>query len=353
MWLNSGVEGLLTVVSLIGAVLHYRAAEKKFSRVTKFHLIHWLFCLWLTMCGLIWVTQQKNDNYTNNYCSVFNNLWNVGECVLFAITWYIFAEYWEQVLANSKERRQALRATVMGILAVACGVTYVWPNLGGEKHCKRYTQDHKEHFAFVIVAYSVYPLVMAADALRLGFICYKRIYDVASTYPTFSRYNAVFQAKYYFGLSISFVLAPMFYNLDMPRETHWTTGQFFMFVVPGVLMVAATWRRNYLTVSRDTISTGWSCNYDDDGHESNRSLGGVSSKGGGFGALEDARASALLLPPGASSAKSDVPIHFLIPRDEAKADTMDSNASDVENPVVGAGYIPPRPRGLLTNPASR
>lgn len=425
-WVNSGVEGLLTVMSLIAAVLHYRAAEKKLSRVTKFHLIHWLFCLWLTTCGLIWVSQKQKKNYVTNYCSMFNNIWNVGDDVLFAFTWYTFAEYWEQVLANSKQRRQGIRAAVMGVLAVVSGVTYLWPTLAGKTECKRYEEQNDIHLAFIVVSYSVYPLCLGADALRLGLICYKRVYDVASAYPTFNKYDAMWQAKYYFGLAISFLLASILFNYDMPNRSNWFTGQFFMFVVPGMLMVAATWRRNYLTVSRDTISTTWSFNYDDDGYESNRSLGGLSSKGGGFEAIEDARASALLLPPGApnpegyatrvvhfnlhkglglllfdastspstissssstqpnlivsgvdgqasrlgvqtgwaigalghtpimnkfdllraiesigSNAKSDVPIHFLIPPDEVDID-IDSNTSDVENPV-GAGYVPPNP----------
>lgn len=266
------LEFMLLLASFVAITLHFKAAGKKMSKLTQFHIAHVMFSIyfvtWEALESFTWWMRKIQFPECNSY------LWairNIGEDIMFAATWVLFAHYWERILGGVSDRRRLWRVilfTLASLIGAAVNVKY--PGIVG---CLWWEQKNPSNTRLrsieLYAARSLFAALLFLDSTRLASLSYLRVLDlerqrlvagVRSTSGTFSMMKMIQKAWYLYFICASYLgffacmLAMTFRDVNADHyafEAIPLCAELLYFILPGFLMLRATWKRRYLVLTAD------------------------------------------------------------------------------------------------------
>jgi hypothetical protein len=253
------MEGLILLASLTASLLHFQAAGGRFSSLTRFHVAHTTTITWFVAWELAEVIQDKA------WPPCRSHLWAFQESVLdglFVITWIMFADYWEKVLIPQGRRRRVRKTLFLLCYVLALtGDIILLPSV----QCS----DPNKHLAILSLASRVpFGVLLWLDASRLARACFRRVAEVSlmrashdSLYAPQPFLRVLYKTWHLSSMSACFFLgivcligaaSTVSERNDvgqMAVNFFVTVRNIFSLIFPGFLMLRATWKRRYLSVT--------------------------------------------------------------------------------------------------------
>ena len=267
------LEFMLLLASFVAITLHFKAAGKKMSKLTQFHIAHVMFSIYfVTWEALELYLRMRKIQFPE--CNSY--LWairNIGEDIMFAATWVLFAHYWERILEASVPPSTIARYFIHLASLIGAAVNVKYPGIVGCLWKQKNPSNTRLKSIELYAARSLFAALLFLDSTRLASLSYLRVLDlerqrlvagVRSTSGTFSMMKMIQKAWYLYFICASYLgffacmLAMTFRDVNADHyafEAIPLCAELLYFILPGFLMLRATWKRRYLvlTAGEDTL----------------------------------------------------------------------------------------------------